>query len=181
MIKMKLKQYVKEHINDKTIRLYFDIETFQYNQTAGKVNPSAFKNAVYSVAVSYFHHDDLHIDLFPNFHEFFESIFSITNQVKTKPSFILTAHNGNKYDNHFLRLDLIYYYNLPIENLYINQGIDEANIEALKLKQIKKADKDTGILLEKRVKSQNNLELTFYKYGVRFDTEDSLMKMNMSL
>ena len=178
---MNLKQYVKEHINDKTIRLYFDIETYQYNQEAGKVNPSAFKNAVYSVAVSYFHHDDLHIDLFPNFYEFFEAIFSITNQVKTKPSFILTAHNGNKYDNHYLRLDLIYYYNLPIENLFINQGIDEANVEALKLKQIQKDDKDTGIILEKRVKSQNNLELTFYKYGVRFDTEDSLMKMNMSL
>ena len=181
MIKMNLKQYVKEHVKDKTIRLYFDIETYQYNQEAGKVNPSAFKNAVYSVAVSYFHHDDLHIDLFPNFYEFFEAIFSITNQVKTKPSFILTAHNGNKYDNHYLRLDLMYYYNLPIENLFINQGIDEANIEALKLKQIQKADKDTGIILEKRVKSQNNLELTIYKYGVRFDTEDSLMKMNMSL
>ena len=114
MIKMKLQQYVKEHINDKTIRLYVDIETFQYNQEKGKVKPSAFKNAVYSVAVSYFHHDELHIDLFPNFYEFFEAIFSITNQVKTKPSFILTAHNGNKYDNHYLRLDLIYYYNLPI-------------------------------------------------------------------
>src|SRR5690625_1345593 len=105
---MDFKSYLITYRKEKNIRLFFDIETLQYNEDEGKQKPSKYKNVTYSVAVSYFDGNVLHVSKFPNFWYFFETIINAWSKWKTKPKVELIAHNNNKYDNHFLRHDVLY-------------------------------------------------------------------------
>src|SRR5699024_1220487 len=51
---------------------------------------------------------------------------------------------------------------------------------ALKIKDLKAEDKK-GIILEKRIKSSINLEMTFFLEGIKFETEDNWVKTNSSI
>src|SRR5699024_2102388 len=117
-----------------------------------------------------------------NFKEMMDIIISEYGHKKKKPTIKVNAHNTNKYDNHFLRRDLIYYYPyIKIENYYLNTGTTkESNENSLKIKDLKAKDKK-GIILEKRVKSSINLEMIFYLEGVKFETEDNWVKTNSSI
>ena len=172
--------YLVKYRRENNIRLFFDIETLQYNELEGRKKPTRYKNVVYSVAVSYYDELDLNTVIFPNFKHLFDFILNTLRVYKKKPTFELIAHNTNKYDNHYLRYDLVYYYGLESKNIYLKNATDEGNAYTLKKKELTKEDKQ-GIILEKRIKSSNNLELDFYIEGIRFYTTDNYVKTAVSI
>lgn len=176
-----LRAFLNKNKNQKVIHLFFDIETLQFNELAGAKKPTHYKNVVYSFAVSWLENGQVGYEIFPNLKAFMIPFEEIFKDRKTKPNISLNAHNTNKYDNHFLRKDLLYYYpHMRVENFYMRTAIDSANENALKINQLTKEDKE-GIILEKRIKSNINLELTFFLYGQRFSTVDNYMKTDSSI
>ena len=176
------KQMLKDRKMFKSITLFFDIETFQYNEQAGEEFPSKYKNMTFSVAVSWIEKGQVEYEIFPNFKEMFDQIIEVYGKIKKKPTIILNAHNTNKYDNHFLRKDLLYYYqHIKVENYWLQTATtDESNKNSLKIKDLKTEDKK-GIILEKRIKSSINLEMIFFLEGIKFETEDNWVKTNSSI
>lgn len=166
---------------NNSIRIFFDLETYQYNEKKGGEKPTKYKNWIYSLAISYFFKDSLNIVILPSFKEFFDLIFKTYSKWKTLPEFELIAHNNNKYDNHFLRHQLIYYYDMEFKNLFLNNSIDKGNLYTTKIGQVTDKEKKEGVILEKRVKSKNNLELVFYKNYIKFYTTDNWLKTNTSI
>src|SRR5699024_1465653 len=166
----------------KSITLFFDIETFQYNEKAGEEFPSKYKNMTFSVAVSWIEKGQVEYAIFPNFKEMFDQILEVYGTVKKKPNIILNAHNTNKYDNHFLRKDLLYYYPfMKVENYWLQTATtDKSNEHSLKIKDLTAEDKK-GIILEKRIKSSINLEMVFFLGGIKFETQDNWVKTNSSI
>ena len=166
----------------KNITLFFDIETYQYNEDQGSINPSSYKNMTYSVAVSWLDNKNVEYEIFPDFKTMFDIIIEVYGGKAKKPSIFLNAHNTNKYDNHFLRKDLLYYYpHMKVENFFLNTATtEETNNNALRLKDLIKKDKE-GIILEKRIKSSINLEMVFFLYGIQFETVDNWVKTNSSI
>lgn len=171
-------EYMKSY---RKIRLYFDIETFQYNEEKGKVKPTEYKNSIYSVAFSYFIGEELKIFIVPNFYYFFICFKEVYSGRKTKPNIELIAHNNNKYDNHYLRYELINYFGMECKNQYLMNVTTQANYYSEKIKDISETEKQNGIILEKRVKSKNNLELNFFLYGIQFFTTDNYIKTHSSI
>src|SRR5690625_4665667 len=176
------KQMLKDRKMFKSITLFFDIETFQYNELEGEEFPSKYKNMTFSVAVSWIEKRQVEYEIFPNFKEMFDVIIEVYGSVKKKPLIKLNAHNTNKYDNHFMRKDLLYYYPfMKVENYWLQTATtDESNKNSLKIKDLKSEDKK-GIILEKRIKSSINLEMIFYLYDIKFETEDNWVKTNSSI
>lgn len=166
----------------KSITIYFDIETFQYNEAAGLEYPSEYKNMTFSVAVSWIEKGIVEYEVFPNFKQVFDTIIEVYGSSKQFPLITLNAHNTNKYDNHFLRYDLLYYYpHMTVENYWLTTATtDESNKNALKIKELTSEQKQ-GIILEKRIKSSINLEMIFYLKGIKFETEDNWVKTNASI
>lgn len=181
-MKMKLVEYLKEMYASRKIMLYCDIETFQFNEENGRKQPSEYKNMTFSVACSWNVDDIVYKQVFPNFKALFDVVIEVYQKERKKPKIVLNFHNGNKYDNHFLRKDLLYYYpHMSVENMFLMTATtDESNATALRLKDLKKEDKQ-GIILEKRIKSSINLELTFFLYGIQFETVDNWVKTNCSI
>ena len=176
-----LEQYLHNVISAKKIELFFDIETFMYNESNGRHSPSEYKNMTFSVAVSWLIGRDVEYQIFNNFKQLFDTIIKVFKQYKKYPSVELNAHNTNKYDNHFLRKDLLYYYDMKVENYYLMTGTtDESNKDSLRIKDLTSKDKE-GIILEKRVKSSINLELIFFLEGIKFQTVDNWVKTNSSI
>ena len=165
----------------RNIEIFFDLETLQYNEKEGRKKPTKFKNSIYSLAISYFYNDVLYIVLYPSFKGFFETIFTTYQKWKTLPSFELIAHNNNKYDNHFLRQELIEEYDIEYRNQFLNNSIESGNVGSIKIGDLTKEEVNKGVMLEKRVKSKNNLELTIYKNNIKFYTTDNYMKTNTSI
>ena len=166
----------------KNITLFFDIETYQYNEDQGRQNPSSYKNMTYSVAVSWLDNKNVEYEIFSDFKTMFDIIIEVYGGKSKKPCIFLNAHNSNKYDNHFLRKDLLYYYpHMKVENFFLNTATtEETNDNALRLKDLSKKDKE-GIILEKRIKSSINLEMVFFLYGIQFETVDNWVKTNSSI
>ena len=166
----------------KNITLFFDIETYQYNEDQGRHNPSSYKNMTYSVAVSWLDNKNVEYEILPDFKTMFDIIIEVYGGKAKKPCIFLNAHNSNKYDNHFLRKDLLYYYpHMKVENFFLNTATtEETNDNALRLKDLSKKDKE-GIILEKRIKSSINLEMVFFLYGIQFETVDNWVKTNSSI
>lgn len=166
----------------KSITLFFDIETFQYNESEGRLFPSKYKNMTFSVAVSWIEKGEVEYEIFPNFKEMFDVIIEVYGTRKKKPTIILNAHNTNKYDNHFLRYDLLYFYpHMKVENYWLPTATtEESNKNSLKIKDLTDEDKK-GIILEKRIKSSINLEMIFFLEGIKFETEDNWVKTNSSI
>ena len=90
-----LKQMLEERKLFKTIPLFFDIETYQYNEQAGKKKPSKYKNMTFSVAISWMNQGQVNYEIFPNFKELFDVIITVFKNVKNKPHITLNAHNTN--------------------------------------------------------------------------------------
>lgn len=179
-------QYLKNNKNNN-ITIFYDIETYVYNieQAKKEKKPTLYKSGVYSVACSIIDNDKVKCFSFNNFYEFFETILSAFKNTKTyqyvyNKTITLNAHNSNKFDNHFLLKELQYFYpNFKRENMYIGQAIENSN--TFKLSQFKNKKDKRNIILEKRVKSSINLDMTFFLNTVKFKTEDNLLKTNCSL
>lgn len=177
-----LKDMLQDRMKETKFTIFFDIETFQYNQAQGRDNPSLYKNMTYSVAVSWVDKGIVEEEIFPNFKMVFDTIIEEYEGLKKKPTIILNAHNTNKYDNHFLQYDLRYFYpHVKIDNYFIRTATTElSNENSLKLKDLK-ADDKKGIILEKRIKSSINLEMVFFLQGIQFETLDNWVKTNASI
>lgn len=181
--------YLQANRKEKKLWFALDIETLQYNENAGKVHPSDYKNVTYSVAVGYyqdFNADDLQTVVFPNFEGFFNTVTDAfrkpSGDVYAKTPLIeLIIHNGNKYDNHFMLKDACFYFtHIERKDIFLTNATDEGNILTKTMKSVTKAEKQ-GIMLEKRVKSSINLELNFFLNGIQYKTTDNYMKTNVSI
>lgn len=147
----------------KTKEVFFDIETLQTN-TASK-NPR--DRVVREYSVSYEYRDGKNVlqgGVLPNLHAFIE--FLLTLRYK---KFKLIAHNGSKFDFHFLRRTLIDEYHLtPVtwySDAYVDHNENEYNLGDL--------EKYPYYMLESRVKSKTNIDIAFKLGNKRFITEDS--------
>lgn len=179
-----LLDFLKENKGNRQATLYFDIETLQFNISKGQQRPSLYKNVTYSVCVGWFVGNDFEYEVFPSFKAFFDKFFKLINEnkktiTKSRTRIDLIAHNTNKYDNMFLLHDLSYFYNIERMNLKDNQAIEDyINIS---LKESKKVGRETDVALEKRVKSSNNLDLSFYLNGFYFNVTDNFLKTHTSI
>lgn len=177
------KQFIKSNKNSRSMVLYWDIETLQYNQKAGRRKPSEYKNVTYSVAIGYQEGKKIEVVVFPSFREFFEVTFDILKgnrkKITCNARIDLIAHNNNKYDNHFLLHDLLHFYEVTRENQYLKNALD--NDDTVQMKEAKKRGKTENLVLEKRVKSSINLDLEFWLNGVHFKTIDNFMKTTASI
>lgn len=177
------KQFIKSNKNSRSMVLYWDIETLQYNQKAGRRKPSEYKNVTYSVAIGYQDGEKIEVVVFPSFREFFEVTFDILKGNRKKIScnarIDMIAHNNNKYDNHYLLHDLLHFYEVTRENQYLKNALD--NDDTVQMKEAKKRGKTENLVLEKRVKSSINLDLEIWLNGVHFKTIDNFMKTTASI
>lgn len=180
--------YVSRHKNFKQIDLMFDIETLQYNELEGRKKPSLFKNVTYSVAVSWYDEEkgeEVQRHVFKSFKYFFESFFDGCKRFKNsqptcKAKINLIAHNSNKYDNHYLLKDICYFYPEVVrKNIFLQNAIN--NDMTVKIRELKNKSQKQALILEKRVKSSNNLELDFFLKGIHFFTTDNWVKTNLSI
>lgn len=176
------KQMLQDRKMFKSITLFFDIETFQYNEKAGSDFPSQYKNMTFSVGVSWVENGNVELEVFPNFKEMFDQILEVYGGLKKTPTIILNAHNTNKYDNHFLRKDLLYFYpHMTVKNYWLQTATTEdSNKNSFRIKDLSVQDKK-GVILEKRIKSSINLEMIFYLEGIKFETVDNWVKTNSSI
>ena len=173
---------IKERYSKK-LMLFYDIETYQYNEERGKEKPSEYRNWVFSVAVSWLDGSTVKHERFKTFKDFFDVILNVYGGIKSSPTIILNAHNGNKYDHHYLRRDLLLMCDeMTIENYYLmTASFDEVNDDAMRLKDLTNEQKYKGVILEKRIKSKINLEMIFFIKNIQFETMDNWVKTNTSL
>src|SRR5699024_2049143 len=155
------KQFLLNNRKEKSITIFFDIETLQYNESLGREKPTEYKNVTYSFAFGYFEQGELQVHVRSSFKSFIDEITETYSKWKNLPSIELIAHNNNKYDNHYLRRDLIYFYDVPAKNRVLTSATRDGNDLPAKKKSLYKLDKN-GVILEKRVKSSNNLEIEYY-------------------
>ncbi len=182
MTLLKAMQYYK---GCKELVLYWDIETLAYNKVEGINKPTKYKNVTYSVAIGWNNGGKIEVEVFPSFKSFYDNFFEYVKRrdtiTKSKTTIKMIAHNCNKYDNHFLLRDTVNYFgeNIKIENLYMTSA--ENNENTVNFKEAKLNSKETNIILEKRVKSSINLDLTMFLNGFKFVIIDNFMKTNTSI
>lgn len=181
---MSLLEGMQYYKGQNTFTLYWDIETLAYNKKEGRNKPTKYKNVTYSVAIGWNNNGVIDVEVFPSFFQFFKTFFKYADRkdtiTKSKTTIQMIAHNCNKYDNHFLLHDLQYMYSdIKIENLFMKSAITNEN--TVNMKEAKSESKDENVVLEKRVKSSVNLDLTFFLEGFKFVIVDNLMKTMTNL
>lgn len=159
---------------------YYDLETFTVNREAIKSKPTEQKSYTYSFACSFFLNDGtLCWDMFPCFRDFFE--FLKANGLKKQTSakkIRLIAHNAEKYDNHFLRWELVNYYHCK-SHLLDSKALNTIYIQK-RPTTLQRRD-SRNIMLESRVRASTRLELHFNLDNYVFETVDSYLKTGESL
>ena len=181
---MGLLEAMQTHKGQRNLTLYWDIETLAYNKVAGRQKPTHYKNVVYSVAIGWNNNGVIDVEVFPSFKSFFDTFFDYVSRkdtiTKSRTTISMIAHNCNKYDNHFLLHDLKYLYSdLKVENLFMKNAIKNDN--TVNMKEAKTDSIEENIVLEKRVKSSINLDLTFFLNGFKFIVIDNVMKTTTSI
>ena len=157
-------------MSKKTKYVFFDIETLQYNTRAKK--PSDRKVIEYVCTLMY-DNDETSEPVKINFKSIRDMLEYLLNLDYKR--YKLVAHNGSRYDFHFLRKTLIDYYGLETMNKY------QRNSDVHELQTTKKDLKGQDFMLESRVKAKTNLDLDFMINGVEFMTEDSYPKFQASI
>ena len=159
---------------------YFDLETFTVNREAIKTKPTEQKSYTYSFACSFFlNNGSVGWDMFPCFRDFFDFLKAngLKKQTSTK-KIRLIAHNAEKYDNHFLRWELVNYYHCK-SHLLDSKGLNTIYIQ--KRPKFLQRKNSTNIMLESRVRASTRLELHFNLENYVFETVDSYLKTGESL
>ena len=148
------------------MQVFYDIETLTVNRQA---KPSDQKPVEYVVAVEYDYRKK-HVSVeFPNLYVMLEYLIKLPIK-KIK----LIAHNGDRYDVHFLRRVLIDFYALEPHNAYSMNAVDHDN-------EVSAKSFKGNYMLESRVKARTNLALKFRISGTTFATEDSYPKFQASI
>lgn len=174
-----LLKYLKS-FKGKTKQLYCDIETLTCNKIEGAKHATKYHNHTYSLAIAWFEGDSTFpsVAVFNNFVDFFNKVKE--TKIRKGLNFEMVFHNGDKYDNHFTIYELIHYFHFPIKTLYNKECSNEYNEKAVRLSELSSEDKK-GIVLESRIKSSNNVEVTSFIHGRKVTLIDSLKKMNTSI
>lgn len=174
---------MQQYKGAKTLTLYWDIETLAYNKIEGRKKPTQYKNVTYSVAIGWNDNGKINVEVFPNFKTFFNKFIEYSKRrdtiTKSGTNIQMIAHNCNKYDNHFLEHDLLHDFDFKVENLFMKSA--ETNEETVNMKEAKDTSRDENIILEKRVKSSVNLDMTFFFEGFKFTVVDNFMKTMSSI
>lgn len=181
---MGLLEAMQAHKGQRNLTLYWDIETLTYNKIDGRQKPTKYKNVVYSVAIGWNNNGKIDVEVFSSFKSFFDTFFEYASRkdtiTKSRTTVSMIAHNCNKYDNHFLLHDVKYLFNdLRVENLFMKNALDNQN--TVNMKEAKTDSKEENIVLEKRVKSSINLDLTLFLKGFKFVIVDNFMKTTTSI
>ena len=155
-------------VRKKVKNVYFDIETLAYNTATKK--PSDRKVIEYVCTMIMEQGENLVKINFKSIKEMLDYLLSFGYK-----RYKLIAHNGGRYDFHFLRKTLIDYYGLQTMNRY-QRNSDMHDLQVTK-KQLGKQD----YMLESRVKAKTNLDLDFKINGIEFVTEDSYPKFQASI
>lgn len=154
------KKYLSTGRVNQTKNIFYDIETFQYNEKAKK--PSDIKNKIFSFQFAYIYQNDIYYIILNNFLEFLD-IFNYNNNVKGNIKLI--GHNINKYDNHYL----------------LNELNELAFKHQNKNQKSRKQTQDELVVTTSRVKAKTQLELSFTYNKINFVTEDTLPKTVLPL
>lgn len=174
---LELRKQIKKGRND--FQIFYDIETYNYNTYKGRKNPSMYKTYPYSVCFGILDEKGrTHLIALPSFYSFFHKIMALFQGKKAKVT--LWAHNGNKYDHHFLRSYLIKEEGFKCYNRKLKQATDEANSESYYPAYFEKQSID-HFLLEQRVKSRVDLSFIFQWDKVLFNTADTFPITDLSL
>ncbi|AAP42306.1 DNA polymerase [Streptococcus phage C1] len=176
-------QYLKSFKGQKvtSVDLYCDIETATINKNSGQKHASTYHSFTYSLAVSYFKTGEEFpsVVVFNHFKQLFD--FIEKSKIRKSIEFRLIFHNGAKYDNHFMVSEI----QRDIDNVRLfNQTIKQVNhITDLDLskKQGKQMRNDVNMVLERRVRSSNNLDGDMWIYGRHYEMVDSYRKTNVSI
>lgn len=152
----------------KVKNVYFDIETLQYNTATKK--PSDRKVIEYVCTMIIEDGEKLIKINFKSIKEMLDYLLLLGYK-----RYKLIAHNGGRYDFHFLRKTLIDYYGMETRNKY------QRNAENHTFQTTKKELGKEDYMLESRVKAKTNLDLDFKINGIEFVTEDSYPKFQASI
>ena len=153
----------------KAIKLFFDIETLTVNKAAK--NPKDYKVREYSVSCVTL--GEKNINVFSNLKTM---LYHYIQKAKKNDSYQLIAHNGSRYDFHFLEWVLIHEFGMTPLNAFSESSINhEFEIP------MKDISKNSDYLFEKRVKARTNLDLEFKLKGVKFTTIDSYQIFRSSI
>lgn len=153
----------------KPINIFFDIETLQYNTRVKK--PSERKVIDYVCTMIYDDENGEKVKI--NFNSIKSMLDYLLNLGYKK--YKLIAHNGSRYDFHFLRKTLIDYFGMEVLNKY------QRNSDIHDFQTPKKSLGKNDYMLESRVKAKTNLDLDFRLHGIEFITEDSYPKFQASI
>lgn len=149
------------------MKVFFDIETLTANREAKK--PSDQQPIEYAVAYLYEQKGKPVYKLVPNLIDMLEQLLKLGERQIT-----LIAHNGNRYDNHFLRNAIIEGFNIKPKNGFLRNALDHSDESYIK-------NQKGNYLFEYRVKAKTSLELKFRIKNVKFVTEDSYPKFQASI
>ena len=147
-----LKSFINEwnELKEGIETFYYDLDTFTVNREAIKTKPTEQKTYTYSFACSFFLNDgSICWDMFPCFRDFFEFLKAngLKKQTSTK-KIRLIAHNAEKYDNHFLRWELVNYYHCK-SHLLDSKALNTIYIQ--KKPKFLQRKSSSNIMLESRV------------------------------
>lgn len=181
------KTYLINHKKEKSIRLFYDIETFKYNTKAE--NATQVCSRMYSFAIGFVDDDEdqtIRVVAFPNFYHFhtwFEKVWhknKKTTMAKTRrklPLIELVAHNNNHFDNHFVIHEMQLFFGARVLNAYVRNSISHDMQE--KITEIRTSGVNT--VLETRVRSMSNVEFSALINGIEYKTIDNVPKTGASL
>lgn len=156
----------------KWTEVFFDCETLNYNTIQASEKPSDGKEIEYSVSYAYEKRGKLISGVVNSFTDF----LNILINEKPNNHFHINAHNGDGFDNWFLRKKLIVDFGLEPKNEYLS------NSENHFYETYKKDIKDPkNYLLERHVKAKSKLAMKFAINGTEFETVDTYPKFAMSV
>ena len=156
----------------KITKVFFDIETLQTNTEAKSPRDRVVRE--YSVSMEYMKGNKVVKELFPSIKAMLDYlVHDISNR-----HFTLIAHNGRRFDFHFLRRTL-----LDDFGMFPVTGYKEDYTTHVKDHEYKREALDDypNYLIEYRIKAKTSLDLEFKLGDKLFVTEDSLPHFQTSI
>lgn len=155
----------------KTLYVFFDIETLQTNTDAA--NPRDRIVREYSVSMEYMKGKQNEERIFPSLKKMLLYLLANTSN----KHIVLVAHNGRRFDYHFLRRTLLDEFGMFPVTGFKEDYTDHTEKEY----KTKDLNKYPNYLIEYRIKSKTSLDLEFMINGRLFTTEDSYPHFRASI
>ena len=157
----------------KFLLVFFDIETLQTNTQTD--NPKDRVVREYSVSVEYRKGKKEMAFIFPSLKAMMDHLLGLRNK-----NIRLIAHNGRRFDFHFLRRTLIDEYDLVPVTGYKESYVDH-NVEKGQEYKGDDLNESPNLLIEYRIKAKTSIDMEFLLDGKHFVTEDSYPHFQCSI